>query len=242
MSDTDELLPNSVIKEGDYSIKSMMLAMGTVMLCYASSLTKFSILGMSISGIGLGLIINHQYKRIHRISAVNARESQLEEIDEKKESCEWLNQLVKRFWYKYEPQLSETIAQSVDSIVNPMFESLSIPGVQALRFTSFTLGRSAPRIDSILTFTETADDEKDQGTTTDPDSIGKAIRSEEVRHSASELFVPSSIAAQWRCNARWGLCRVCCRCTGGSEISLEGSSLALLTQGMRLFQHQSALG
>lgn len=70
------------------------------------------------------------------------------------ESTEWLNHFLERFWLIYEPVLSATIVSSVDQILSTNCP----PFLDSLRMSQFTLGSKAPRVDSVKTFTKTAED------------------------------------------------------------------------------------
>ncbi|KAI5124397.1 hypothetical protein M0805_008282 [Coniferiporia weirii] len=70
------------------------------------------------------------------------------------ESADWMNHFLDRFWLIYEPVLSQTIIQSVDQILSQN----TPPFLESLRLSTFTLGTKAPRIDSVRTWTRTAED------------------------------------------------------------------------------------
>ncbi|KAF9093700.1 hypothetical protein BGX27_001575 [Mortierella sp. AM989] len=64
------------------------------------------------------------------------------------ESTEWINNFLSRFWLIYEPILSASIVQTVDSILvdsTPTF-------LDSIRLTTFTLGTKAPRVENIKTY------------------------------------------------------------------------------------------
>ena len=70
------------------------------------------------------------------------------------ESAGWVNNFLSRFWLIYEPVLSATIIQQVDTVLRdncpPFLDSLSL--------TTFTLGTKAPLVDSVRTLVDTEDD------------------------------------------------------------------------------------
>ncbi|KAL5495683.1 TCB2 [Sanghuangporus weigelae] len=70
------------------------------------------------------------------------------------ETADWMNHFLDRFWLIYEPVLSQTIVQSVDQVLS----TNTPPVVDSLRLSTFTLGTKAPRIDSVRTWTRTAED------------------------------------------------------------------------------------
>lgn len=70
------------------------------------------------------------------------------------ETADWMNHFLDRFWLIYEPVLSQTIVQSVDQVLS----TNTPPVVDSLRLSTFTLGTKAPRIDSVRTWTHTAED------------------------------------------------------------------------------------
>lgn len=59
-----------------------------------------------------------------------------------RESVEWLNHILQRFWLIYEPVLSETIISSV----NPMLEFYCPSFIDAIALSEFTLGTVPPRV------------------------------------------------------------------------------------------------
>lgn len=59
-----------------------------------------------------------------------------------------------KFWLIYEPVLSATVVQTVDSILvdqTPAF-------LDSIRLTNFTLGTKAPRVESVKTYPKTDPD------------------------------------------------------------------------------------
>lgn len=59
-----------------------------------------------------------------------------------------------KFWLIYEPVLSATVVQTVDSILvdqTPAF-------LDSIRLTTFTLGTKAPRVESVKAFPKTDPD------------------------------------------------------------------------------------
>lgn len=65
-----------------------------------------------------------------------------------------MNNFMSKFWLIYEPVLSATVVQTVDSILvdqTPAF-------LDSIRLTTFTLGTKAPRVESIKAFPKTDPD------------------------------------------------------------------------------------
>ncbi|KAF9097270.1 hypothetical protein BGX23_009389 [Mortierella sp. AD031] len=75
-------------------------------------------------------------------------------LEEDAESTEWINNFMSKFWLIYEPVLSASVVQTVDSILvdqTPAF-------LDSIRLTTFTLGTKAPRIESVKAFPKTDPD------------------------------------------------------------------------------------
>ncbi|KAI8819782.1 C2 domain-containing protein [Chytriomyces cf. hyalinus JEL632] len=89
-----------------------------------------------------------------KISVENARILGLTKLEKDAETVEWMNVFLHHFWLQFEPSLSKSLFDTI----NPILAS-SKPGfLDDLALTEFTLGSTAPRIDVIRTFTQTADD------------------------------------------------------------------------------------
>jgi len=75
-------------------------------------------------------------------------------MDTDEENVEWFNSFLSKFWLLYEPSLSESISDSVNSVLDASKPTF----LEELRLTTFTLGSEAPRIESIKTYPRTEDD------------------------------------------------------------------------------------
>ena len=75
-------------------------------------------------------------------------------MDTDKETVEWLNSFLSKFWLNYEPSLSQSNADSVNSVL----ESNKPTFLDDLSLTTFTLGSESPRIEAIRTYPRTDDD------------------------------------------------------------------------------------
>ncbi|KAF9322332.1 hypothetical protein BG003_000002 [Podila horticola] len=99
------------------------------------------------------------YKNSIRRFRRNARDDITREliknaIEDEAESTEWINNFMSKFWLIYEPVLSATVVQVVDSILvdqTPAF-------LDSIRLTTFTLGTKAPRVESVKAFPKTDPD------------------------------------------------------------------------------------
>ncbi|KAF9377648.1 hypothetical protein CPB97_010032 [Podila verticillata] len=99
------------------------------------------------------------YKNSIRRFRRNARDDITREliknaIEDEAESTEWINNFMSKFWLIYEPVLSATVVQTVDSILvdqTPAF-------LDSIRLTTFTLGTKAPRVESVKAFPKTDPD------------------------------------------------------------------------------------
>ncbi|KAG0205878.1 hypothetical protein BGX28_002568 [Mortierella sp. GBA30] len=99
------------------------------------------------------------YKNSIRRFRRNARDDITRElirtaIEDQVESTEWINNFMAKFWLIYEPVLSATVVQIVDSILvdqTPAF-------LDSIRLTTFTLGTKAPRVESVKAFPKTDPD------------------------------------------------------------------------------------
>ncbi|KAF9306138.1 hypothetical protein BGZ74_007485 [Mortierella antarctica] len=99
------------------------------------------------------------YKNSIRRFRRNARDDITRElikntIEDEAESTEWINNFMSKFWLIYEPVLSATVVQIVDSILvdqTPAF-------LDSIRLTTFTLGTKAPRVVSVKAFPKTDPD------------------------------------------------------------------------------------
>jgi Ca2+-dependent lipid-binding protein len=91
-------------------------------------------------------------QRVQRKARNEAKkEFAIMEMDRDKESVEWFNSFLSRFWRNYEPGLSQGIKDTIDLTLDYYKPS----GIDELRLTIFTLGSEGPRIDSIKTFANT---------------------------------------------------------------------------------------
>ena len=68
-------------------------------------------------------------------------------MDSDSESVEWMNSFIQRFWEQFENDLSNQIKSTLD----PILASSKPSFLEDLSLTVFTLGSSAPRIESIKT-------------------------------------------------------------------------------------------
>ncbi|KAG0275740.1 hypothetical protein BGZ95_008429 [Linnemannia exigua] len=99
------------------------------------------------------------YKNSIRRFRRNARDDITRELiknalEEDAESTEWINNFMSKFWLIYEPVLSASVVQTVDSILvdqTPAF-------LDSIRLTTFTLGTKAPRVESVKAFPKTDPD------------------------------------------------------------------------------------
>ncbi|KAF9199830.1 hypothetical protein BGZ49_010006 [Haplosporangium sp. Z 27] len=99
------------------------------------------------------------YKNSIRRFRRNARDDITRELikntlENDAETTEWINNFMSKFWLIYEPVLSATIVQTVDSILvdaTPAF-------LDSIRLTTFTLGTKAPRVENIKSFPKTDPD------------------------------------------------------------------------------------
>ncbi|KAG0049221.1 hypothetical protein BGZ83_005948 [Gryganskiella cystojenkinii] len=99
------------------------------------------------------------YKNSIRRFRRNARDDITRELiknalEDEAESTEWINNFMSKFWLIYEPVLSATVVQVVDSILvdqTPAF-------LDSIRLTTFTLGTKAPRVESVKAFPKTDPD------------------------------------------------------------------------------------
>ncbi|KAF9898534.1 hypothetical protein BX616_003900, partial [Lobosporangium transversale] len=93
------------------------------------------------------------YKNSIRRFRRNARDDITRELiknvlEDDAETTEWINNFMSKFWLIYEPVLSATVVQVVDSILvdqTPAF-------LDSIRLTTFTLGTKAPRVESVKAF------------------------------------------------------------------------------------------
>ncbi|KAI1312622.1 hypothetical protein EDD11_002931 [Mortierella claussenii] len=99
------------------------------------------------------------YKNSIRRFRRNARDDITRELiknalEDDAETTEWINNFMSKFWLIYEPVLSASVVQVVDSILvdqTPAF-------LDSIRLTTFTLGTKAPRVESIKAFPKTDPD------------------------------------------------------------------------------------
>ncbi|KAF9928845.1 hypothetical protein FBU30_002054, partial [Linnemannia zychae] len=99
------------------------------------------------------------YKNSIRRFRRNARDDITRELirnalEDDAETTEWINNFLSKFWLIYEPVLSATVVQTVDSILvdqTPAF-------LDSIRLTTFTLGTKAPRVESVKAFPKTDPD------------------------------------------------------------------------------------
>ncbi|KAI8928229.1 C2 domain-containing protein [Entophlyctis helioformis] len=98
-------------------------------------------------------VTSDMYRRSHhrlkmKIERDLQRQAALVRLNEDSESVEWLNLFLYKFWAAYEPDLSDQIRSSVDSVL----ETSKPTFLDDLRLTKFTLGSSSPRIEAIRTY------------------------------------------------------------------------------------------
>lgn len=83
-----------------------------------------------------------------------ARESAITKISTDKETLEWLNSFLVKFWAIYEPALCEMVV----SQVNPILASSTPAMIEGLSLDTFTLGTKPPRIEFVKSYPKTESD------------------------------------------------------------------------------------
>ena len=99
------------------------------------------------------VVVGHMHHRAHlrlkdRTYRQFREDNALAKMDDDEESAEWLNLFLTNFWAIFEPSLSQTIKDSVDTVL----ESSKPQFLDELRLSVFTLGSRAPRIDSVRSY------------------------------------------------------------------------------------------
>lgn len=89
-----------------------------------------------------------------RVSDELVREAALRRIDKERETLEWLNSFLVKFWAIYEPALCEMIVTQV----NPILASSTPAMIEGLSLDTFTLGTKPPRIEFVQSHPRTESD------------------------------------------------------------------------------------
>jgi Ca2+-dependent lipid-binding protein len=127
----------------------------TAFLTYAIAYFRMSFGWLFLALWYVSFVYSLNIKRLRqKIKNDALKEHQTGFLDSEKETIEWGNQFLSRFWNNYEPILSLSIKESVDAVL----DTIKLPGVDEIRLSKFTLGSLPPRIDGIKTFTETGDE------------------------------------------------------------------------------------
>lgn len=127
----------------------------TAFLTYFVAYFKMSFGWLFLSLWYVSFVYSVNIKRLRTKIQNNAlKDCQTGYLDSEKETIEWGNQFLLRYWNNYEPTLSLSIKESVDAIL----DTIKLPGVDEIRLSKFTLGSMPPRIDGIKTFTGTGDE------------------------------------------------------------------------------------
>ncbi|EGW34762.1 uncharacterized protein SPAPADRAFT_145197 [Spathaspora passalidarum NRRL Y-27907] len=79
----------------------------------------------------------------------------VERLSNQAETMEWMNSFLDKFWVIYMPAFSEMVMTQANAILKDQAPGF---GIDALSVDEFTLGSKAPRVDSIKSYTRTADD------------------------------------------------------------------------------------
>lgn len=82
------------------------------------------------------------------------RESALTKLDSDKETLEWLNSFLVKFWAIYEPALSAMVVEQA----NPILSSSAPSFIEGLAIDTFTLGTKPPRVEFAKTYPRTESD------------------------------------------------------------------------------------
>ncbi|TIB34356.1 hypothetical protein E3P86_02821 [Wallemia ichthyophaga] len=135
--------------------------MNSGILILSMSLTI--IIGKFNLGVGWVLLVlaaastyyNTHMKRVKRnIKDDISRELSINRLESQRESAEWVNSFLDRFWLIYEPVLSAAIVSSADQVL-----SQNTPGfLDSIRMTQFTLGNKAPDIEYVKTWPSAGND------------------------------------------------------------------------------------
>ncbi|XBW36691.1 hypothetical protein QEN19_002266 [Hanseniaspora menglaensis] len=85
------------------------------------------------------------------------KEIVVKKVEDDYESTEWLNTLLDKFWPRIEPQVSQMVVEQVNEVLATP-GTIPVPFVKKLWIDEFTLGVKPPRIESVKTFGNTAND------------------------------------------------------------------------------------
>ncbi|CAI2166045.1 12500_t:CDS:10 [Funneliformis geosporum] len=103
----------------------------------------------------VGTYFKSSVQRFYRNARCDiSRELAKEKLEIDEESADWLNEFLRRFWLIYEPVLSATIVQSVDSVLAASTPSF----LDSIRLTTFTLGSKPIIIESVRSYPKSEDD------------------------------------------------------------------------------------
>ncbi|KAL2257856.1 hypothetical protein VTK26DRAFT_9080 [Humicola hyalothermophila] len=82
------------------------------------------------------------------------RQMALKKLETDKESVEWINSFLVKFWPIYQPVLAATIINSVDQVLS----SATPAFLDSLKLKTFTLGSKPPRMEHVKTYPKAEDD------------------------------------------------------------------------------------
>ncbi|KAK4097527.1 tricalbin [Parathielavia hyrcaniae] len=82
------------------------------------------------------------------------REMALKKLETDKESVEWINSFLVKFWPIYQPVLAQTVINSVDQVLSGATPAF----LDSLKLKTFTLGSKPPRMEHVKTYPKADDD------------------------------------------------------------------------------------
>lgn len=160
--EAQEMLQRSTLLEeyikdkyfGDW-YQNTCIILGTAVLSFLLGHYHFSFPWLTLVLLTAGSVYRTSIRRLRRNYRDDVvRQVNLEKIDDAKESMEWLNAFLVKFWLIYEPSLSLMITQIANEILKEQ-----TPGfIDSLSLKKFTLGTKAPRIEFVRSFPKTDPD------------------------------------------------------------------------------------
>ena len=126
------------------------LVIGTCFFSWFIARLGFGIFSLVIVLLFTNSVYRMEYRRFNRDIRDDMRRAVANNrIDNEKETMEWLNSFLDKFWVIYMPAFSEMVLFQANEIMKDQAPGF---GIEAISLDEFTLGSKAPRIDSVKSY------------------------------------------------------------------------------------------
>jgi Ca2+-dependent lipid-binding protein len=126
------------------------LVIGTCFFSWLIARLGFGIFSLVIVLLFTNSVYRMEYRRFNRDIRDDMRRAVANNrIDNEKETMEWLNSFLDKFWVIYMPAFSEMVLFQANAIMKDQAPGF---GIEAISLDEFTLGSKAPRIDSVKSY------------------------------------------------------------------------------------------